>query len=234
MSEESRTPAGPAEFDSVAIVDRLSGSRLKATVESVHGGSFVLQLEHEAGIPEEAFLRWFDGASAWQGIAQMHRIDESHVRCELAPSDEWQEAPARRALRARVDNAPLLVRLLPGGRRVHTVCVEISDSGCRANWLGDTPFVGDRVEITWELEPSGSETPRRVPARVARIIPRPFGAHHVCFAFATADPEQAARVREWHRASIRENWQQPDQRERRLRRSGRRVLASGPKICEIP
>jgi hypothetical protein len=205
MSEEARAPAGPAELDSVAIVDRLSGSRLKAIVESVGDGSFVLQLEQEAGVPEEAFLRWFDGASAWQGIAQMKRLDQSRVQCELAPSDEWQAAPARRAMRARVDNLPLLVRLLPGDRRVPAVCVEISDSGCRANWLSATPFVGDAVEITWELQPSSAGSPRRMRARVARIIPRPFGAHHVCFAFEVADPEHAALVREWHRASIQES-----------------------------
>ena len=207
MSEESRTPAGPVEFDSVEIVDRLSSSRLSARVESADRDSFVLQLEYEVGIPEEALLRWFDGGSAWQAIAQMKRIDESHVACELAPSDEWQAAPTRRSLRVRVDNAPVLVRFLRGSRQVHTVCVEISDSGCRANWLGETPQVGDAVDITWELQPASSGQPERVPARVARIIPRPFGAHHVCFAFNLADPKHADLVRGWHEASVHENRQ---------------------------
>ena len=207
MSEESRTPAGPVEFDSVEIVDRLSSSRLSARVESADRDSFVLHLEYEAGIPEEALLRWFDGGSAWQAIAQMKRIDESHVACELAPSDEWQAAPTRRSLRVRVDNVPLLVRLLPGSRQVHTVCVEISDSGCRANWLGETPQVGDAVDITWEIPAASSAAPERVPAKVARIIARPFGAHHVCFAFNVADPRHAELVRGWHQASVHENWQ---------------------------
>jgi hypothetical protein len=207
MSEKFRPPTGPAEFDAVEIVDRLSASRMGAIVESADDGSFVLHLEHEARIPEEGFLRWFDGACAWQAIAQMKRLDESRVRCELAPSDEWQAAPARRSVRTRVENLPLLVRILPGGRHVHTVCVEISDSGCRANWLGETPRVGDAVDITWELQPSRAGSPGRVAARVARIISRPFGAHHVCFAFEVADPKQAALVREWHRASLQDNWQ---------------------------
>jgi hypothetical protein len=207
MSEMFRPPTGPAEFDSVEIVDRLSASRLGAMVETVDDGGFVLHLDHEAWVPEEGLLRWFDGACAWQAIAQMKRTDEYRVRCELAPSDEWQAAPARRSMRVRVDNAPLLVSLLPGSRRVHTVCVEISDSGCRASWLGETPFPGDAVDITWELQPSRSGSPGRVPARVARIIPRPFGAHHVCFAFDVADPEHAALAREWHRAAVQDNWQ---------------------------
>ena len=207
MSEKSRPPTGPAEFDSVEIVDRLSSSRLSARVESAEDNGFVLHLEYEAGIPEEGLLRWFDGGCAWQAIAQMRRIDDSHVRCELAPSDEWQAAPARRSTRIRVDNVPVLVRLLPGSRSVHAVCVEISDSGCRANWLGETPHVGDAVDITWDPQPAPTGSPDRVPARVARIIPRPFGAHHVCFAFNVSDPKHDALVREWHQASLQDNWQ---------------------------
>jgi PilZ domain len=204
MSAEPRPPTGPAEFDSVQIVDRLSGFRVSATVESANDRSFVLQLKHDAAMPEEAFLRWFDGASAWQGIALMERIDESRVRCELAPSDEWQAAPARSSSRVRVENSPLLVRILPGNRRMHAVCVDISESGCRANWLGKTPSVGDAVHITWDTEPSPAAPPCWIPARVVRIIPRPFGAHHICFSFEFADPKQAALVRERHQASLQD------------------------------
>jgi hypothetical protein len=204
MSAEPRPPTGPAEFDSVQIVDRLSGFRVSATVESANDRSFVLQLKHEAAMPEEAFLRWFDGASAWQGIALMERIDESRVRCELAPSDEWQAAPARRSTRVRVGNSPLLVRILPGNRRMHAVCVDISESGCRANWLGKTPSVGDAVHVTWDAEPSRTAATDWIPARVVRVIPRPFGAHHICFSFEFADPKQADLVRERHQASLQD------------------------------
>jgi hypothetical protein len=204
MSVEPRPPTGPAEFDSVQIVDRLSGFRVSATVESANDRSFVLQLKHEAAMPEEAFLRWFDGASAWQGIALMERIDESRVRCELAPSDEWQAAPARRSTRVRVENSPLLVRILPGSRRVHAVCVDVSESGCRANWLGKTPSVGDAVHVTWDAEPSRTAPLDWIPARVVRVIPRPFGAHHICFSFEFSDPKHADLVRERHQASLQD------------------------------
>jgi hypothetical protein len=204
MSAELRPPNGPAEFETVEIIDRLSGSRVSATVDSAHERSFVLHLKHEAAMPEEAFLRWFDGASAWQGIGQMERIDEWRVRCELAPSDEWHAAPSRRSTRVRVENSPLLFRILPGGRRVHAVCVDISESGCRANWLGKTPSVGDAVQVTWEAEPSRAASPTWIPARVVRILPRPFGAHHICLSFEFADEQQAALVRERHQASLQD------------------------------
>jgi hypothetical protein len=204
MSANPRPPTGPAEFESVEIVDRLSGSRVGAIVESANDRSFVLRLKHEVAMPEEAFLRWFDGADAWEGIAETTRIGESRVRCELAPSDEWQAAPARRSTRVRVENSPLLVRILPGDRRVHAVCVDISEGGCRANWLGNTPRVGDVVRVTWDAEPSPTASPDWIPARVVRVLPRPFGAHHVCFSFEFADPKQAELVRERHQASLQE------------------------------
>jgi PilZ domain len=203
MSGERPLPPGPVEFDPVQIVDRLSGSRVSATVESVRDRCFVLRLKSEAALPEEGFLRWFDGVGAWQGIVQMERIDTSRVRCELAPPDEWQATVARRSTRIRVDNSPLLVRLLPGERRVHAVCVDISDTGCRANWLGQTPRAGDAVAVTWDVEPARAELPDWIPARVVRVIPRPFGAHHICFSFEFADERQAALVRKRHEASLR-------------------------------
>ena len=79
MDENSRPPNGPSAFDIVEIVDRLSASRMSASVESANDCNFVLRLSQEARIPEEAHLRWFDGASAWQAIAQMRRIDEARV-----------------------------------------------------------------------------------------------------------------------------------------------------------
>jgi hypothetical protein len=210
MSEKPHPPAGPAAFDVVEIVDRLSAAHVSAVVESADDRSFVLRLKQEARIPEEAHLRWFDGATAWQAISQLKRIDESRVSCELAPADEWEAAPARRSVRAPVENSPLLVRIvgsrvLAPERRVHAVCVDISDSGCRANWVGRTPSVGDAVDVTWDTELSRTASPGWVPARVARIIPRPFGAHHVCFSFEIGDPSQAALVREWHQAWLENN-----------------------------
>jgi hypothetical protein len=210
MSEKSHTPIGPAAFDVVEIVDRLSASRVSATVESAGAGDFVLRLAHEARIPEEAHLRWFDGAGAWQAIAQLRRIDETRVSCELAPAHEWEVAPARRSVRTPVENSPLLVKIvgskvLARDRRVHAVCVDISDSGCRANWVGATPRVGDAVAVSWNIEPSHTAPSSWVPARVARVIPRRFGAHHICFSFEIADSAQAALVREWHQAWLQNN-----------------------------
>jgi hypothetical protein len=210
MDETPHPPNGPAAFDVVEIVDRLSASRVSASVESANDRTFVLRLSHEASIPDEAHLRWFDGASAWQAIAELQRLDESRVSCELAPSHEWEAAPARRSVRAPVENSPLLVRIveskvLARGRRLHAVCVDVSDSGCRANWAGATPRVGDAVDVAWE--DAGRHGPRWVPARVARIIPRPFGAHHVCFSFAIADPAHAALVRDWHQTWLHNNRQ---------------------------
>jgi hypothetical protein len=212
MSENVRPPSGPAAFDVVEIIDRLSASHVSAVVESANDRNFVLRLKHEARIPEEGHLRWFDGATAWQAISQLRRIDETRVSCELAPSDQWEAAPARRSVRAPVENSPLLVRIvaskvLARDRRVHAVCVDISDTGCRANWVGGTPRVGDAVHVTWDVGSAHTLRPGWVPARVARIIPRPFGAHHVCFSFEIGDSTQAALVHEWHQAWLQVNRQ---------------------------
>jgi hypothetical protein len=212
MNEQPHAPNGPAAFDVVEIVDRLSASRVSAGVESASDSNFVLRLRNEATIPDEAHLRWFDGARAWQAVARLRRIDESRVSCELAPAHEWEAAPARRSVRAPVENSPLVVRIvgsrvLARGRRVHAVCVDLSDSGCRANWVGGTPRVGDAVDVAWDAEPSHAGRADWIPARVSRIIPRPFGAHHVCFSFEITDPRHAALVREWHRTWLEKSRQ---------------------------
>lgn len=204
MNDTPQSPKGPDAFDVVEIVDRLTASHVSATVESANDSDFILRLSHEAVLPEEAHLRWFDGASAWQAIVQLRRLGETRVGCELAPSSEWEVAPARRSVRAPVENAPLVVRIvaskvLARGRRVHAVCVDISDTGCRANWPGGIPRVGDAIDVAWDAEISGA-APEWVPARVSRIIPRRFGAHHVCFSFDLADPRHAALVRAWHQS----------------------------------
>jgi PilZ domain len=211
LSENMQPPGTPAAHDIVEIIDRLSAARISAVVESAGDQDFVLRLAQPSRLPEEALVRWFDGAGAWQAISRLERTGEARVRCELGPSSEWAAAPARRSARAPVDNSPLLVRIvgsrvLPRGGRVHTVCVDISSGGCRANWLGRTPRVGDTVDIAWDIEPvDGARGADWVPARVARIIPRPFGAHHVGFSFECGEPAQAARVREWHQTWLRRN-----------------------------
>jgi hypothetical protein len=217
---ENFHPAGtPAAHDIVEIIDRLSAARISAVVESTGEHLFVLRLAQAAPLPAEALVRWFDGAGAWQAISQLERTGENRVRCELGAFSEWEAAPARRSVRAPVDNSPLLVRIvasrvLPRGGRVHAVCVDISNVGCRANWLGRTPRVGDTVDVAWNTEEAGGATgPKWVPARVARIIPRPFGAHHVGFSFECGEPAQAARVREWHQTWLRRNRQPAHTRE---------------------
>jgi hypothetical protein len=104
-----------------------------------------------------------------------------------------------------VDNAPLLVRILNSGalgkgRQVHALCLDISDSGCRASWPGRPPVVGDAVELTWELRDWHAEAePGWVPALVVRIVPLPFGRQQVGLQFQIGDAIQAAHVRAWHR-----------------------------------
>jgi hypothetical protein len=205
MNQKSHPPNGPAAFDVVEIVDRLSASRVSAMVESANDSTFVLRLAEEARIPLEAHLRWFDGAGAWQAIAQLDRMDDTRVSCELAPSNEWEAAPARRSVRAAVENSPLLVKIvgskvLARGKRVHTTCVDISDSGGRVNWPGGVPRVGDAVDVSWDPAAALAGTAEWIPARISRVLRRPFGAHHVCFAFEARDARQAALVRELHRS----------------------------------
>ena len=107
----------------------------------------------------------------------------------------------RRSLRAPVDNSPMLVKVvsstvLAKGRRIHAVCLDISDSGCRASWPGRTPLVGDAVDVAWDVgDWQAEDEPGWVSARVARIVALPFGARQVGFTFEIADADQAARVR---------------------------------------
>jgi hypothetical protein len=115
----------------------------------------------------------------------------------------------RQSLRAPVDNAPMLVRFGESGalgrsKQVHVVCLDISSSGCRASWPGMPPAIGDEVEIALDVGDWSSETePSWIPARVARVVPLPFGARQVGFQFAMTDPGQIAHVRAWHQAWLR-------------------------------
>jgi hypothetical protein len=206
MSENPHTPGAPAAHDVVEIFDRLSATRMSTTVESANDRLFVLRLEQAAMVPEEAAVRWYDGATAWQAIASFEHIDHARVSCRIVAPNEWEPTPIRHSLRAPVDSSTLVVRIvsssvLARGRRVHAVCLDISETGCRASWPGRTPRVGDAVDVAWDLGDWHAHTqPGWVPARVARIIPRPFGARQLCFMFETADSTQAARIRAWYQA----------------------------------
>ena len=216
MSEHTDTPAGPLARDVVEIVDRASSVRVSAIVESADDGHYVLRFDRASSVPQLAPVRWYHGDTAWQAVSRLERIDETSVNCRLAPSREWELSPGRQALRTPVDHAPLLVKIvsssvLAKGRRVHAVCLDISDSGCRASWPGRTPLVGDAVEVAWDMGERRAEAePAWVPAGVARIIALPFGTRQVGLRFQIAHPMQLARVRAWH-----ETWLQ-EQRQRLL------------------
>jgi hypothetical protein len=198
----------------VEIVDRLSGHRVTAVVESATDElAYMLRFDRPTRVPDEAHVRWFAGDTAWQAISKLQVADETSARCELAPSHEWEPAPVRRSLRAPVDNSPMLVKIvsstvLAKARRVHAVCLDISDSGCRASWPGRTPLVGDAVDVAWDVgDWQADDEPGWVSARVARIVALPFGARQVGFTFEIADAAQAARVRAWHQAWLHEHRQ---------------------------
>jgi hypothetical protein len=180
--------------DVVEIIDRPSANRVSATVESVDDHLLVLHLERAGSLPEEALVRWFDGATAWQTIAQLEHIGPDRVGCRRAP----------------VDLAPMLVkivdsRVLAKGRRVNTVCVDISENGCRTSWLGPSPRVRDAVDVAWNDGRQPDAAPEWVPARVARIIGRPFGATQVSFTFEITDATDKARVRALYHAWLQEH-----------------------------
>jgi hypothetical protein len=107
VSENPITPAAPAAGDVVEIVDRLSGHRVTAVVESASDGPYVLRFDRPHKLPDEAHVRWFDGDTAWQAISKLVALDETSASCELAPAREWEPAQVRRSLRAPVDNSPM-------------------------------------------------------------------------------------------------------------------------------
>ena len=213
MSENPITPAAPAAGDVVEIVDRLSGHRVTAVVESANDGPYVLRFDRPTTVPDEAHVRWFDGDTAWQAISKLAALDETSASCELAPSTRVGARPGA-PLAARPGGQLADARqdrqrtVLAKGRRVHAVCLDISDSGCRASWPGRTPLVGDAVDVAWEVgDWQAEDEPGWVSARVARIVALPFGARQVGFTFEIADSDQAARVRAWHQAWLHEHRQ---------------------------
>jgi hypothetical protein len=207
MSEHPDTPAAPATDLIVEVVDLDSGARLAATVESMNDDRFVLLFAPAARIPSEASVRWFDGRSARRALARLEPIDATHVYGQLIPSHSWEQAPARRSQRALIDESQLLVRIVssstvPPGRRVHTTCLDISETGCRTTWPGRPPQVGDTLDLTLDRSATRGATELGwIAARVARTSRLPSGGSEVSFKFEVTRETQAARIREWHR-----NW----------------------------
>jgi hypothetical protein len=210
VSEHPQPPGSPTRHDRLEIVDQSRATRIGAIVESADSGHFVLRLEQATRLPEEALVRWFDGSTAWQAMARLEHTDSSSVSCHIEPPHAWQPTPVRRSQRA-VAGSGLLARIvsssvLPGGRRVHTVCLDLSATGCRATWPGRTPQLGDTVDLTWDVgHSSGAIELGWVAARVARIIPLASGEREVCFSFVVTKATQAARIRAWHRAWLKQH-----------------------------
>ena len=110
---------------------------------------------------------------------------------------------------ARVSDSQALTR----GRLVHAVCLDVSASGCRVSWPGSSPGVGDRVELTWDVGDWQRELqPDWIPARVARVVPMPFGTRQVGFSFEMTDAEQVSRGRAWYHTWLEQHRQRAGRR----------------------
>lgn len=149
------TPSEPAQHDVVEVIDLRSGDSVTAEVEDASDGIWLLVFDLAASVPQAASVHWDDGDSGWQATAQLDRLDDTTARFAIASVADWEPAPVLRSRRTPVDNSPMLVRIiqstaLPNGRQVHAVCLDVSNSGCRASWPGPPPIVGDTVEIAWE------------------------------------------------------------------------------------
>ncbi|MDX6617667.1 MAG: hypothetical protein QOK36_53 [Gaiellales bacterium] len=203
MSDTTPSPGAPSAFDVVEIINPQSATRVSAVVESASKHRLVLLLDHATGLPEDAPVRWHDGAASWQALSRFEPLDEMRVSCQLTASAGWEPAPPRASLRVLTDNSPLLIRIVesndfPRGRRIYALCVDVSDTDCRVSWPGPAPSENDVVEIAWERgDWRTNAEPAWVPARVERVLPRPFETRHVCLTFETADTAHAASVRKW-------------------------------------
>jgi hypothetical protein len=197
-------PRTPGRHEIVTILDQRTPTGTSAVIEHADESSYVLRLTHAVPLPAQAPVRWFDGKAAWQALADLDRIDTHRVRCQILPPHTWQPAPVRRSTRAPLDASRLLVRIvssnaLAGGRRVATLCLDISAVGCRATWPGQPPRVGDTVDLTWDAGGARDQLELGwVAARVSRLISLPTGASEVCFSFEVTKATQAARIRTWH------------------------------------
>jgi hypothetical protein len=216
MDQDPLPGGGMKAHDRVEIIDQVSASRVRALVESATGEISVLRLEQAAHVPEAAPVRWFDGAKAWQATAHFEHLDASRVRCQLMPANTWKPASARRSQRVGVGESQLLVRIawsstIPAGRRARTECLEASATGCRATWSGQTPRVGDTVDLSWDSggQSRGASELGWIAARVTRVIARAKGVNEVCFAFETTKSTQAARIQRWYQTWLQHDDQRP-------------------------
>jgi hypothetical protein len=215
VTKATHEPAAPAAHDVVEIIDQTSSVRVSAVVESTQNGHYVLRFDHATSWPHEVAIRWHDGDTAWQALSRLDALDATSVNCQLPPAPEWQPAPPRSAPRIPVDKSPILIRILESsllakGHRVHAICLDISASGCRSTWPGPAPLAEDRVEITFEPAHGHSDDPQGwIPARIADVIPRPFGARHIDLRFELTDSTQAARIHAWHQTRLQEHHQRP-------------------------
>jgi PilZ domain len=211
VSEKTSAPAAPCRDHVVEVIDPGTGYRVTAAVETADDQQHVLRFDGGVPFPLDAVVHWDDGELGWQTRTRLERLEETLARWQIAPRDEWEPAPARRSLRTAVGNAPILVRInesssLRKDLRIHAVCLDVSDSGCRTTWPGQPPLVGDAVEVAWDVgdwyDASDSQW---IPARVARITALPFGARHVGLRFELTNSAQAARIRAWVHRWIQEH-----------------------------
>jgi hypothetical protein len=204
MDDDRHEPAAPARHDVVEVTDLATGHRVTAAVEDASDERWSLLFDLASAAPQDASVHWDDGEVGWQARARLESIEDTTARFRIASAGEWEPAPVRRSLRTPVDNSPMLVRVtessaLRAGQRIHVVCLDISDSGCRLSWPGRTPRVGDTVEVTWETNTWHHEDPEWIPAQIARIDALPFGAKHVGVRFDLSTPIDAVRVHRWSR-----------------------------------
>jgi hypothetical protein len=198
-----RIHGSPRALEVVEIIGRLTATRVSGIIESAGNDVFRVRLEQPARVPLEAPVRWFDGATAWQAIAQLEQADPHCVTCRIVPPQTWEPTPRRRSTRVQL-NSQVLVRIvsssvLPSGRRVHTACRDMSETGCRATWPGRPPCIGDALSLTWDIDGSRAALELGwVAARVTRVIPQPSGASEICCEFAAPTATQAARIHAQH------------------------------------
>jgi hypothetical protein len=202
VTEEIHRPAAPETHDAVEVIDVQTGHRVTAAVEDASGGTWQLLFDLAAAIPHDAALHWDDGDVGWQATAHLEHLEATTATYRVASSSDWQPSPVRRSLRTPVDNWPMLVRVsksaaLAEGRRVHAVCLDISDSGCRVSWPATPPLVGDAVAVTWETSHWGDREGEWFPARVARVTALPFGVKHVGLQFIITDSTHALHAHRW-------------------------------------
>jgi len=225
MSDDQHMSKAPKVGDAIEIADTASGERARGVVDAVTDAHYVLRVDATLAASRDVRVRWWDGDTAWQAASKLERIDETSAAFELVSphawerslehhalrTPDWEPAQIRQSLRAPTQNAPLLVEVVEGTplalqRRIHAVCLDFSESGCRMKWPGRPPATGDAVKVAWEG--GDDHEPHWLPARVIRTGSLPFGAREVALTFLITDATQRARVRTWHHAWLHNQRQQ--------------------------